>query len=361
MVRNFNPERIVVKIGTSTLTKEGSLDKKFIQSLADEIANLKREGKEIVLVSSGAIGAGCSELGIKTKSQDVKMQQATAAIGQGLLMQAYHDAFTKYDIKIGQILLTYEDFSDRKTYLNLRNSMNTIISLGAIPIVNENDAISINEIGPSFGDNDKLSALVASKLEADTLIIMSDINGLYDKNPKKNKDAKLIKRVTEISEKIEFNAGKSGSSFGLGGMKSKIEAAKICMTAGVYMIICDGREKEVITKIIDRKEVGTIFIPNNHLNNKKRWIIEAKAKGTITVDEGAKKAMKNGKHLLPIGITKVEGRFESGDIVNIQNKKVFAKTIIDYSSEELEKMKGKKSSENKRNGNVTRKDNLVFV
>ena len=330
-------KRIIVKIGTNTLTKNNSIDVAFISDIALQISELRKTNYDIIIVTSGAIGLGSAELGLQ-KSREVKIKQATAAIGQNILMEKYSAAFKKHNIKVAQLLLSYEDFSDRKRYLNLRNCIETLLKLGVVPIINENDPVSIDEIGPSFGDNDKLSALVASKVEADLLILMSDVTGLYDKNPKLNKDAHLIREVSKVDKKIEGMAGSAGSAFSVGGMKSKIEAAKICESSGCDMLIVDGREKNVIKKAISH-EVGTLFKAAGSLTNKERWILHAKAKGTILIDEGAKMALLDNKSLLPAGIKKVTGSFSKNDIVEIDG---FGKAIVDYSSEELNKIKGKK-------------------
>jgi len=251
-------KRIVVKIGTNLLTEKlCGLRTDFISQIAKQIAELKKQGNEIIIVTSGAIGAGCTELNIK-KSREIETRQALAAVGQSTVMKAYHDAFAKSKIKVAQILLTYEDFSNHKRYLNLKKAIDKLLSFGVIPIINENDPISVDEIGITFGDNDKLSALVAAKVNADILIMLSDIDGLYDKDPK-NKDARLIKKVTNITKDIEKAAGKSGSAFSIGGMKTKIAAAKMIMDSGCDMVICNGKKKNVLKKAILCKE-GTLFV-----------------------------------------------------------------------------------------------------
>lgn len=331
-------KRIVIKIGTNLLTEKlCGLRADIISQIAKQIAELKKQGKEILIITSGAIGAGCTELGIK-KSREIVIRQALAAVGQSTVMRVYYDAFSKYNIKVAQILLTYEDFSNRKRYLNLRNALNKLIELKVIPIINENDPISVDEIGTTFGDNDKLSALVASKVNADLLIILSDIDGLYDKNPKTNKDAKLIRKVTNITKDIERAAGRSGSTFSIGGMVTKIKAAKMVMESGCDMIICNGKKQGIITKALEGKE-GTIFVAKEKLSNKERWIKFSKAKGKVIVDKGAEVALFNNKSLLSVGIKRIEGDFNKNDIIEISD---IAKGITDYSSDELNKLKGKK-------------------
>jgi len=251
-------KRIVVKIGTNLLTEKlCGLRTDFISKIAKQITNLNGGGKEILIVTSGAIGAGCMELRVK-KSKEIEVRQALAAVGQSAVMKAYHDAFLKYNVRVAQILLTYEDFSNSKRYLNLKKAINKLISLKVIPVINENDVISVDEIGITFGDNDKLSALVASKMNADLLIMLTDVDGLYDKNPRDNKGAKLIKKVDKITKDIENAAGKSGSAFAVGGMMAKVKAAKMAMDSGCDVVICNGKKQDVLSRAISGKE-GTLF------------------------------------------------------------------------------------------------------
>jgi len=332
--------RIVIKIGTNLLTKEGlcGLRTDFINHIAKQIAELKKAGNEVLIVTSGAIGAGCTELG-KKKSREVEVRQALAAVGQSTVMRAYHDAFSKFGIKVAQILITYDDFSNRKRYLNLRKAIDTLLSLDVIPIINENDPLSVDEIGRTFGDNDKLSALVAAKVSAGTLIMLSDIDGLYDKNPKTNKDAKLIKVVSNITQSIEKSAGKSGSAFSIGGMITKIKAAKIVMDAGCKMIIANGHKKDILKKALSGGE-GTLFVSKNKLNNKKLWIKFAKANGKIVVNKCAVDVLSKGKvSLLAVGVDDVNGNFKKGDVVEIGN---IARGIVDQGAGEIRKLKGRK-------------------
>ncbi len=366
-------KRIVIKLGTSILTdKEGNIDINYMRSIAKQISKLKKQGKEIIMVSSGAIGCGRRELGIRGKIRDIKLRQATAAVGQSLLMHDYHIAFKKYSQKVAQFLITYQSFFDRKTYLNLKSSIETALRLGVIPILNENDPLATDEIGETFGDNDKLSALVASKMEANVLIMLTDIGGLYTKDPRKSKDAKIVRTVTKITKEIEGYGGTTSSILSRGGMTSKISAAKIAMDAGCNLLIVDGREENVLEKVMGCKEVGTIFIPEDRIASKKRWIMHAPSKGSIIVDGGAKKAMLQGKNLLPAGILDVKGVFELEDIVDVVcDGKVFAKGIADYSSDDLKNVKGKKSSEIKKMvcgasadsncTNVFTKENIVIL
>ena len=336
-------KRIVIKIGTNTMTRaDGDIDAGYIETVAKEIIDIRRKGADVIIVTSGAIGSGCHELGIKTRIRDIRLRQACAAIGQNKVIQTYHDAFRKYNQLVALILITYDEFSDRKKYLNLKNSLEELLKLGVIPIMNENDAVATDEIDANFGDNDKLSALVASKMDANLLIMLSDIDALYDKDPKKSRDAKKIAVVKEITDDIERMAGKKGSFFAVGGMRTKINAARITMESGCDMVICNGREKNVVSRIVNGEQIGTLFLSKKKLSNKERWIIHAKPKGKIIVDEGAKKALISKKSLLPSGIKGIEGEFNKDDIVAIGD---FAKAIVDYSSVELDKIKGKQTSE----------------
>ena len=335
--------RIVVKIGTSSInTEDGKLNRQFMENMAAQVAELHEMGKKVILVSSGAIGIGIDILDFDTRPKEIPVRQACAAVGQGVLMQQWCDSFAKHNLKVAQILLTYESFSNRLTYLNLRNSISTLLSYGVIPIINENDSTSVNEIEATFGDNDKLSAMLASKMEADLLIILSDIDGLYDKNPKRNDDAKLLSLVEEITPEIESYGGSPTSMKGVGGMRTKIEAAKICYMAGCYMIIANSAAGNVITKVLAGENIGTLFLANQEVHkNRIRWILLSKSCGAIEVDAGAKEAILNSMSLLPSGVIGVDGDFDRGEIVELVCEgEVFAKGITDYTSKELEKVKG---------------------
>ncbi|AKB13195.1 glutamate 5-kinase [Methanosarcina thermophila] len=347
--------KIVVKIGTSSITKKNcdstkencSIDPDFMENIAAQIFELRKSGKEVIVVSSGAIGVGLYELGISPKPREIPIRQAAAAVGQSILMQYWSEAFAKYGIKVAQILLTYDFYSDRISYLNLRNSISTLLEYGVVPIINENDCTCTNEIEAIFGDNDKLSAMVASKIDADLLIILSDIDGLFDKNPKTHSDAKLISLVEKITPEIESYGGNPTSFKGVGGMRTKIKAAKICSMAGCYVLITNSEIDNVLLRALSGEEIGTFFLAERHIRkNRARWIILAKASGTIRVDAGAKAAILGKNSLLPAGVIEVEGNFDRGDIVRLECEgRVFAKGITDYSSEELNKIKGAHTDE----------------
>jgi len=264
------------------------------------------------------------------------------AIGQPLLMAEYKRSFARYGVTVAQVLLTAQVLNNRKTYLNLRNSIETLLKLAVVPILNENDSVSTDEIGSAFGDNDKLSALVASKIDADLLIMLSDIDALYDRNPRKFADARAIPAVFEITANIIRSAGGRGSTHGTGGMKTKIEAAKIAANAGFRIVLADGRVKNVISRIIAGEEIGTVFMPRRKLSNRSRWILNSCPAGTINIDEGAMRAVKNRKSLLPSGVISVKGSFEAGAVVMLNDK---AMAVTNLGSTQLKSLAGKHSSE----------------
>ncbi len=361
---------IVVKIGTSSITSEdGSFNRRLTEDTARQVAELRKLGKTVIIVSSGAIGIGVEELKMPSRPREIPLRQAAAAVGQNILMQEWMAAFKKYDSKVAQILLTYEAFSSRMTYLNLRNSISALLEAGVIPIINENDPICVHEIEATFGDNDKLSAMIASKVEAELLILLSDVDGLYNKNPKKNEDAMLISTIEKITPEIESYGGSPTSMKGVGGMRTKIEAAKITSIAGCHMVIANSAVEDVILKVMKGENIGTLFLAQNgKFRNRTRWIILSKTSGKIIVDKGAEKAVLKGMGLLPSGILDVSGLFDRGDIVDIESDgNVFSKGITDYSSSELNMIKGKHSDMigkilgYKNYDEVVRKTNIVLL
>ena len=342
-MRNFtNAKRIVIKVGTSTLTKDDGVDTEYINSLAGQIAALVKQGRQMLLVTSGAIGMGARRLQRPGPITEMKARQACAAIGQPLLMHEYHQAFANYGLIVAQVLLTAEVLKNRKSYLNLKTAIEALLKLGVVPILNENDSVATDEIGTAFGDNDRLSALVASKIDADVLILLTDIDALYDKNPKAHPDAKPIKIVYEISDKIARAAGGKGSMYSTGGMKTKIEAAKIAAYAGCRVVLAHGRHPGVIEKILAGDDIGTLFLPKQKLSNRIRWILNNPPEGTIAVDDGAMRALHNHKSLLPSGVKSVEGTFEVGAVVWINDA---AKAVVSLSSEEIKVVAGRHSRE----------------
>ncbi len=375
-----NSKRIVFKLGTNIITNEsGNIALSRIYSLIESIAELKDKGKEIILVSSGAVCMGEKILGVPEKNYDpVSIKQAFAAVGQGRLMHFYEEAFEKFNLKTAQVLLTADDFSRRKRYLSLRNTLNTLLEIGIIPIINENDAISTSELECykeddvviCFGDNDKLSALVASKLEADLLFMLSDVDGVYSGDPRTDENAKLISLIPEITPEIEsycFTASKGGR----GGMKTKIEAAKIATYSGCMMIVASGKDSNVIKKIFNGEDAGTLFLPVDQLSGRKKWIAFASnISSYIQVNEGAKRALIEKKaSLMPIGIVDIQKTFKKGDVIGIldENGREFARGMTNYSSSECKKVIGMHSDEIERflgfknYDTVITRDNIVIL
>lgn len=342
-MRNFDQvRRVVVKVGTTTLTSPDGIDETYISNLAEQIGELRGGGREVLLVSSGAIGLGARELGIKGRVQDIKMRQACAAIGQPILMNTYKGIFAAHGIRIAQVLLTKEVLDNRKSYVNLQNSVETLLELDVLPIVNENDCVATDEIGTAFGDNDKLSALVASKVDADLLIILSDIDALYDRDPKRHKEARPIHTVESLTPEILSSAGRPGSSVGTGGMTTKLQAVRVAENAGCRTIIAHGKEPRVISRLMAGEEMGTVFLARRRLKNRSRWILNSKPRGRIVVDEGAMEAIRHHKSLLPTGVRRVEGVFEAGAVVLVNDQ---VKVVSSFNSSELESLIGRHSSE----------------
>lgn len=336
--------RVVIKIGSSSIMRNGSrVSRDFMDSVAEQIRRLKDKGIEVLIVSSGAIPLGLKSMGVVPKPHEMPIRQAAASVGQGILMREWGDCFQRYGILVGQILMTMDTYSDRESALNLHNTVNSLLEHGAVPIFNENDAIRTQEI--RFGDNDTLSAIVASRTDSDLLIILSDIEGLYDSNPKDNPDAKLIPLVTDVDSVMDV-AGDAGSSVGTGGMKTKLKAAKICSDSGCNMIIALSGADDIIYKSVSGDDVGTLFVTGTEISKKRRWIKSAHPSGTIVIDGGAEKAVFGHKSLLPVGIKSVDGVFDKGDVVDIVcDDKVIAKGIVSYNSQDLKAIAGKHSAE----------------
>ena len=342
-MRDFSKaKRIVIKIGTNTLTKGSCIDTAYVRRITSQMNSLLETGRQIVIISSGAIGMGAGQLDLAERVKNIKMRQACAAIGQPLLMDEYRKSFNRFGVTVAQVLLTSEVLNNRRTYLNLRNSIETLLKLGVVPVLNENDSVSTDEIGSAFGDNDKLSALVASKIDADLLVVLSDIDALYDKDPQKFADARPISVVYEITEKIDRAAGSKGSRHATGGMRAKLEAVKIASNAGFPIVLANGRLKNVLSRIIEGSDIGTIFIPKRKLSNRKRWILNSTSAGTINIDAGAMKAVRGRKSLLPSGIISVKGSFEAGSVVMLNDN---AKAVTNLSSSQLKTLAGRHSSE----------------
>lgn len=386
-------KRVVVKLGTAVLmAEEGGLAMSRFYSFVEGLARLKKSGRDVLLVTSGAIGLGKQKLGLSATPKLLPQKQACAAVGQGRLMALYSEAFERQGLIAAQILLTEEDISSRKRYLNLRSTIFELLSMGVIPVINENDTVSTAELEPikdgaevkvNFGDNDKLSALVASKIDADLLMILTDVEGLYTADPSINKDAKLISLVERFTPEIDELADEKTSSNkttvkpGRGGIKSKLAAAKIATQSGCNVIIAGGKVADVIDQIFQNKDLGTMFLSASDGNQKQksksksRWIAFATTvKASLVVNEGAKEALQKRKaSLLPAGIINVVGSFERGDVVSITDESgaEFARGMVNYSSAEAQKIVGMHSDkidaiiENRNYDALITRDNLALL
>ncbi|MBO5652111.1 MAG: glutamate 5-kinase [Selenomonas sp.] len=342
-------KRIVVKVGTSTLTHEtGKLNLHRIDLLLREIADLKNQGKEMILVSSGAIAAGLGKLGLAQKPDSIPEKQAVAAIGQGVLMHIYEKLFAEYGQVMGQVLLTKENSVQHHQYLHSRNSLLAQLSMGAIPVINENDAVAVDEI--KIGDNDNLSAMVATLVDADALIILSDIEGLYTANPATHPEAELIAEIPEITPEVEAIAGGAGSKLGTGGMMTKIQAAQIAMSAGVTMVIASGSRENVLRDILSGENIGTVFpARESHLRVRKSWLAFGKRlAGEIVVDAGCSRAMREqGASILPAGVVACDGDFAAGSTVRVltEAQQEIARGIVNFGAEDLQKILGRQTED----------------
>ena len=351
--RLLNAKRIVFKFGTNILRNEdGDISLSRIYSFIEDAAKLKKAGREIIIVTSGAVGLGAKKLGVDSDAS-MSVKQACAAVGQCQLMAIYENGFDKYGITTAQILLTEEDFTQRIKYLSLHDTLNTLISLGTVPIINQNDTVSTEELDfyqdafeVCFSDNDKLSALVASELDADLLVVLSDIDGLFDDNPKENPNAKIIPVVTEVTADIEKYA-QNASKGGRGGMKTKLNAMRVVTRSGGTAIIANGKTPHIIKRLFDNEPLGTVFAPVENLPNKKRWIAYAtNITGQLYVNDGAKKALlEKDSSLLPIGVIKIAGDFKRGDIVSIIDTKgnEFARGMANYNCSDCKRIIGQHS------------------
>lgn len=344
-----NVRRVVLKVGSRVLTGKGrTLSQAVFDRLAQEVSNAKKKGYEVVVVSSGAIAAGMARLGFLEKPKTMPQKQAAAAIGQSALMWNYERAFSFYGERVAQVLLTREDLSHRNRYVNARNTILTLLGFGVIPVINENDTVAVEEI--KFGDNDNLSALVTNLANADLLIILSDIDGLYDRDPRIHKNAKLIPVVQQVTEDMEKSASGTLSPISIGGMVTKLQAARKAALFGVPTILANGMTQGLLERILRAEEVGTLFTSDiNKLTSRKHWIaFTLESRGKISVDEGAKKAiLQKGKSLLPSGVLGAEGKFGPGDPVVLTDLsgRDFAKGLVNFASAEINKIKGLKTSE----------------
>lgn len=350
-MRGERPSRLVVKVGTSTLTdSRGGIDRAYIADLTAQLAAFRKQGCEVLLVTSGAIRAGRERLAQNLDTLPYK--QAAAAIGQGLLIHTYTEAFAWRGVDCAQILLTREDLGDRRRFLNARNTLLALLSLGVVPVINENDTVAVEEI--KFGDNDMLAALVATLVEADLLLILSDVEGLYERPPTEAKEtpSQLIRTITRIDDAVAALAGRSVSGMGTGGMRTKVEAARIATEAGIRTLIAHGRRERVIAEVMAGESVGTTFLPRpdgDRLPARKRWIAHsARPHGSVTVNARAReKLTQSGVSLLAVGIAEVTGTFHNGDLIEIrdENHHVFARGLTNYASSELRRIAGLRSEQ----------------
>ena len=345
--------RIVIKLGSRVVTTaEGAVDETHLAHLAEQVVELARAGKQVVLVTSGAIRTGRHSLGITDQSLDLPGRQATAAVGQIELMWRYREIFGRFGQPIAQVLLTQAEFADFRRYLHLRNTLSTLLTeYHVIPVLNENDSVSAE--GVQIGENDRLAAVVASKLDADVLLSLSDVAGCFSGDPHHDPHAKLIPVVREITPEMQQAACDSAGPAGRGGMSTKVESAKLAMNSGVIMVIADGREPSVIRRIMAGEEIGTIFLPKPaKMRSRKRWIGFARVpKGRLIVDAGAAQAvLAGGKSLLPVGVTEVDGEFQSGDMVSVVveedgAQREIARGLVNYAADDLRKIQRCKSKD----------------
>ena len=363
--------RVVVKVGSAILTSENGLNNEVIGNLAREISFLHDSGREVILVSSGAVSAGKRKIKVSDDRElTIRQKQALAAVGQSRLMHDYDEAFGQHGKNIAQILLTHSDLANRRRYLNVRNTILALFRYGVIPVINENDTVSTEEL--KFSDNDNLGALVANLIEADMFICLTDVDALYDRNPLSDSRAKPIYTVTKVTKEIEAMAGNSKSVLGTGGMQSKINAAKMVSAGGGCSFIGPGRQKDVLQNLFSGEMIGTFFLPRHEkMQSRKRWIAYVlKPHGQLILDDGACNAIcQKGKSLLPSGLVAVEGEFGEGESVQCLNlqREPIAVGLVNFNSENLFKIKGMRTSEiskvlgYKANDEVMHRDNMVVL
>lgn len=365
-----NAKRVIVKVGSNVLTENSGLNLNVVRSMSRQICRLIDRGLEVILVTSGAMAAGIRKIGLAKRPDEIPKRQAVSAVGQASLIMEYEHAFDRYGIKVAQILLTSEDLNHRKRYLNARNTLNTLLSWQVIPIINENDTVAVESI--KFGDNDNLAAMIALLMDADLLIILTDIDGLYASDPRTDPGAELIPTVTSYKKSIEKMAGSIPGSLGTGGMLSKIKAAKKVTSAGVPMVIANGNAPDILEKLFDGGDCGTFFVPQSErLPSRKCWIgYSLKPEGVIIIDQGAATAvLKRGKSLLPSGIVAVEGDFGIGAAVEFKTaaSDVLGTGLVNYGASDIRKIMGLQSRQilerlgEKPYDEVIHRDNLVIT
>jgi glutamate 5-kinase len=362
-------KRVVVKIGSNVLTEEGGLNLKVIRSISRQTSQLMDQGVEVILVSSGAMASGIRKIGLSRRPDEIPKRQAVAAVGQAGLILAYERSFARYGKKVAQILLTSEDLASRKRYLNARNTFSTLLSWNIVPIINENDTVAVESI--KFGDNDHLSAMITLLLDADVLINLTDIDGLFDRDPRAHADARLIPVVESIGRHIEKMAGGIPGALGTGGMSTKIKAARKVTMAGIPMIIARGAMPNILKKLFTGKSHGTFFAPRaERLSSRKCWIaFNAKPQGGLRIDPGAARAvLKGGKSLLPSGIVEAMGEFPVGASVEVlSGERVIGVGLVNYSAADIHKIMGLKTSQIKKAlgqktyDEVIHRDNLAIT
>ncbi len=344
-------QRLVVKVGSSTLSTGANLNEAALDGLVHDLAIVKQDGVEVILVTSGAIAAGWPQLGFRQRPQTLPGLQAAAAVGQIRLMSAYEERFRYYGQRAALMLLTQDDFSDRKRYIRMSDTLRTLLHLGVIPIINENDTVAVEEI--KVGDNDTLSAYVTNLAEAQLLVILSDQAGFYTADPRLHQETQLIDTVAAISEEMWAAAGDAGTSAGTGGMLTKLRAAEIVTGSGEMMVLAAGSEPLVVTRLLKGERLGTLFLPQSRIAGKKRWIAYSRPpKGRLLVDNGARDALvQGGKSLLPVGIRRVEGHFDYGDTVSCFTDisstwgREFARGLVNYNSTQTAQLAGKQTKD----------------
>ena len=367
--RLIHAHRVVVKLGSNVITATNDLNYNVIESISRQISILMDRGLEVILVSSGAMAAGLKKMGMDKRPDEIPKRQAISAIGQSRLMNTYEASLQQYGIKVAQVLLTGEDLNNRTRYLNARNTLNTLMEWKVLPIINENDTVMIEEI--KLGDNDNLAAMITILMDADFLFILTDIDGLYNKDPRTNDDAALIEQVSAIKQDIEGFASDIPGRLGTGGMLSKIKAAWKVTAAGIPMIVARGNHPDVLLNLMAGESIGTYFVPKNEkMASRKCWIAYTlKPKGALVIDEGAVKAIQqNGKSLLPIGILAVEGTFAPGAPVNFktQDNEILGKGLVNYSSADINLIRGLRTSQihsclgSRPYDEVIHRDNLIL-
>jgi len=364
--------RLLIKVGSAVLTGPKGLNRVMVHRLSDQISELRQRnsGFEVLVVSSGAVASGSRRVGLTERPRTIPQKQAAAAVGQGVLMEAWEEAFDKYDLLVAQVLLTGEDLANRHRYLNARNTLETLLSWGITPVINENDTVVVEEI--KFGDNDQLSALIAGLVGADLVINLTDTEGLYDCDPRMNSAARLIPMVTRVDAKVIACATPAAGAVGTGGMLSKLNAARKCLASGIPMVIAPGRERDVLLRLFAGEQLGTLFLPNERAyQGKKVWLASlSKPAGDLTLDEGAVTALQErGRSLLPIGIREVRGTFGIGAPVRCIDRQgnVIGIGLTNYKSSEIENIKGRHSEEiegligYKHSDEVIHRDNFVLI